>query len=119
MHSGIVVVFCGLVELHETVIPRPYPLSGDTNTVLQSGVDLLEIDASPRFIPSLRMVVDVGEWDEARFVLPGGQSGNPLSPHYDDMLPLWRKGEGVPIAWSPDRVETATRKTLSLTPLPG
>ena len=25
------------------------------------------------------------------FVLPGGQSGNPLSPHYDDLFPLWRR----------------------------
>ena len=32
-------------------------------------------------------------WERVRFVLCGGQSGNPLSNHYDDQLPLWREGE--------------------------
>ena len=97
----------------------PIPWGGDANTVSQAAAFTEEPTANPMVIASLRMVIDVGKWEESRFILPGGQSGNPLSPHYDDMLPLWRKGEGVPIAWSPDRVETATRKTLSLTPLPG
>ena len=65
---------------------------------------------------SLRMVIDVGAWDNSRYVLPGGQSGNPLSPHYDDQLQLWLRGEGVPIAWSEAAVEAATRKVLRLEP---
>ena len=52
-----------------------------------------------------------------RYVLPGGQSGDPSSPHYDDMLPLWSRGEGVAIAWSPEAVERATLSELSLLPL--
>lgn len=36
-------------------------------------------------------------WDATRVALPGGQSGNPLSPHYDDLLAVWRRGEGVPL----------------------
>ncbi len=49
--------------------------------------------------------------------MPGGQSGNPLSPHYDDLLPLWLKGEAVPIPWSAEAVRVATRNTLRLLPL--
>lgn len=94
----------------------PFPIGGDTNTILQSAVDPLDLDAPPRFIPSLRMVIDVGEWDEARFVLPGGQSGNPLSRHYDDQLPYWLRGEGLRMAWSDEAVERAAVKTLKLTP---
>ena len=47
-----------------------------------------------------------------RFVLPGGQSGNPLSPHYDDLFELYRRGEGVPIAFTPQEMKanTMTRK---------
>ncbi len=67
-------------------------------------------------IASLRVIVDVGAWDNSRFVLPGGQSGNPLSPHYDDLFPLWRRGEGIPIAWSDEEVRRATRETLELLP---
>ena len=65
-------------------------------------------------IASLRVVVDVGAWDNSRFVLPGGQSGNPLSPHYDDLFPLWRRGEGIPVAWSEEEVRRATRETLEM-----
>ena len=62
------------------------------------------------------MVVDVGAWSNSRFSLPGGQSGNPLSPHYDDLLPLWLRGDGVPIAWTEDEVRQATVQTLELAP---
>ncbi len=67
-------------------------------------------------IASLRMVVDVGAWHNSRFSLPGGQSGNPLSPHYDDLLPLWQRGEGVPIAWTEEEIRQAAMQTLELIP---
>ena len=60
----------------------------------------------------------MGSWDEARFVLPGGQSGNPLSPHYDDMLSLWLKGESLSLAWSDERIGQVAVKTLTLLPAP-
>lgn len=62
------------------------------------------------------MVVDVGDWDAARFVLPGGESGNPCSPHYDDMLPLWQRGETVPLPFTEAAVAAATKETLRLEP---
>jgi penicillin amidase len=39
-----------------------------------------------------RGVYDLADLDDARFIIAGGQSGNPLSPHYADQLPLWRDG---------------------------
>ena len=97
----------------------PFPIGGDTNTILQSAVNPLDLDAPSWIIPSLRMVIDVGEWDEARFVLPGGQSGNPLSVHYDDQLPYWLRGEGLRMAWSDDAVDRAVVSTLRLAPRSG
>jgi penicillin amidase len=61
----------------------------------------------------------VGEWENSRYSLPGGQSGNPLSPHYDDLLPLWERGEGVPIAWGEEAVAEGTREVLRLGPHQG
>ena len=52
----------------------------------------------------------------SRFSLAGGQSGNPLSPHYGDLFELWRRGEGVPIPWAESEVAAATRDTLVLEP---
>ena len=45
------------------------------------------------FGPSWRMVVELGDEIEAYGVYPGGQSGNPGSPFYDNMLDHWVKGE--------------------------
>jgi len=89
----------------------PFPWGGDSNTVSQAG------GSNPAVIASLRFVVEVGDWDNARFVLPGGQSGNPFSPHYDDMLPLWQRGEGVPIAYSQEAVYSASVEALRLEPM--
>jgi penicillin amidase len=94
----------------------PYPWGGDTNTVNQAAVNPADPASTVLVIASLRMAVDVGHWDASRYVLPGGQSGNPLSPHYDDQLALFLRGEGVPIAWSEEAIEAAAREVLRLEP---
>lgn len=43
--------------------------------------------------PSWRMVVALGPTPKAYGVYPGGQSGNPGSPYYLNMLETWRKGQ--------------------------
>ena len=78
----------------------PFECPGDVNTVAQAGTIGEDPLASPGVVPSMRMVLDVGDWDRSLFSLPGGQSGNPLSPHYDDLLPAWLEGTGVPIPWT-------------------
>ena len=96
----------------------PIPWGGDANTVSQAGVDPRDAVGNPLVCASMRMVLDVGNWDDNIFVLPGGQSGNPLSPHYGDQFGLWARGQGITIPWSTDAVERATVSTLSLTPQP-
>ena len=97
----------------------PFPWGGDENTIGQRAINLFKPTGNARGIASLRMVIDVGNWDASRYILPGGQSGNPLSPHYADQLPLWQQGEGVAIAWSPAQVEQAAKTSLRLVPKPG
>jgi penicillin amidase len=43
--------------------------------------------------PSWRMVVEMGDTVKAWGVYPGGQSGTPGSPFYDDGIEKWSKGE--------------------------
>ncbi|GAA4468489.1 penicillin acylase family protein [Nibrella saemangeumensis] len=43
--------------------------------------------------PSWRMVVALGPQPKAYGVYPGGQSGNPGSPYYLNLLETWRRGE--------------------------
>ena len=44
---------------------------------------------------SLRAIFDLAALDRSRFVIAGGQSGNPVSGHYADFAPLWRDGQYV------------------------
>jgi penicillin amidase len=46
---------------------------------------------------SLRFIVDVGQWKQARFILSSGQSGHLFSPHYQDQMSLWRNGRTISI----------------------
>ena len=94
----------------------PFPWGGDSDTVSQAASTMGAPSEGVSVVASLRMVIDVGNWDASRFVLPGGQSGNPLSTHYSDMLPLWRRGTGVPIAWSAEEVNRAAVKELRILP---
>ncbi len=65
---------------------------------------------------SFRMVLDVGNWDQSVTVNTPGQSGDPFSPHYRDLAPLWVSGEYVPLVYSREAVERAAREAIRLTP---
>jgi len=43
--------------------------------------------------PSWRMVIELGKTPKGHGVYPGGQSGNPGSPFYDNMLDAWAEGK--------------------------
>lgn len=43
--------------------------------------------------PSWRMVVAMGKEPRGYGIYPGGQSGNPGSPHYDDFIEDWSRGK--------------------------
>ncbi len=43
--------------------------------------------------PSWRMVVELGKMPKGHGVYPGGQSGNPGSPYYDNMVDTWAQGK--------------------------
>jgi penicillin G amidase len=94
----------------------PVPWGGDADTISQAAAPPLAPLADTDNIASLRAVFDVGAWHNSRFCLPGGQSGNPLSPHYADQFPLWRRGEGVPIAFTEEEVAAAAVEALELRP---
>ena len=67
---------------------------------------------------SYRMVLDVGNWDQSVAVNTPGQSGDPYSPHYRDLFPLWAGGDYFPLAFSDAAVDAAARDVIDLTPAP-
>jgi len=66
--------------------------------------------------PSVRVVVDVGNWDNSKAVNHPGQSGDPDSPHYRDLAQMWRNGQYFPLLYSRKAVENATEKRIKLVP---
>ena len=92
----------------------PVPRSGDGNVLQATGV---EGDSfAQRSGASYREIFDLGDWDRARVINAPGQSGQPASPHYDDLLPLWREGKYFPLVYTKPAVDRETTDTLELTP---
>jgi penicillin G amidase len=65
---------------------------------------------------SFRMVIDVGNWDQSVTINTRGQSGDPYSPHYRDLAPLWAGGEYVPLLYSRESVERSASEVFRLMP---
>ncbi|PYT07643.1 MAG: hypothetical protein DMF49_07515 [Acidobacteria bacterium] len=67
-------------------------------------------------IPSARVLFDLADPDHALSVLPTGQSGHPLSPHYGDQLSMWAAGEYHPAPLTEAAARAVAVETLILTP---
>jgi penicillin amidase len=63
-----------------------------------------------------RGVYDFADPDSSVFIISTGQSGHVLSPHYDDLAQLWRRGEYVPMSLDPELARAAAVGTTVLTP---
>ncbi|NTW00133.1 MAG: penicillin acylase family protein, partial [Oscillochloris sp.] len=95
----------------------PWPTGGDIDTVCQAYTPR-NSPAGPIYIgPSYRQIIDVGNWDASRIILPAGQSGHPASRHYSDMAEAWRNGGYCPMLWSRNAVEEHTTDVLTLVPV--
>jgi penicillin amidase len=69
----------------------PSEMPGDGTTVMRVSYNRLRPFTAWE-LPSWRQVLDVGSWDNSQVVLPTGQSGHPMSPHYFDQNELWKHG---------------------------
>lgn len=63
-----------------------------------------------------RGVYDFADPDSSVFITATGQSGHPLSRHYDDLGELWRRGEYVPMSLDPELARAAGVGVTTLLP---
>lgn len=63
-----------------------------------------------------RGVYDFADPDSSVFITSTGQSGHPLSQHYDDLGELWRRGEYIPMSLDPALARAAALGVMVLTP---
>jgi penicillin amidase len=65
---------------------------------------------------SFREILDVSSWDASLVTNVPGQSGQPESPFFSNLLDMWAKDEYFPLAFSRGKVEREGEKRLRLAP---
>ena len=63
-----------------------------------------------------RGVYDFADPDSSVFIISTGQSGHPLSRHYDNLGELWRRGEYIPMSLDPALARAAAVGVTVLEP---
>lgn len=74
----------------------PYARPGDGMTV-NLGAFPLTAPFEIMVGPSYRQIVDFGDLEASRWIIAGGVSGDPRSPHYADQIDPWLRGEYQPM----------------------
>ena len=65
---------------------------------------------------SYREIFDLSDWDNSVAINVPGQSGQPGSKHFDDLLRLWSSGQYFPLRYSRNAVDAVTTDLLILHP---
>ena len=66
--------------------------------------------------PSMRMVVDLSNFDNSRTILPSGQSGHVMSKYYDDQVENWIENNMYILNFSREQVELNQKEYMFLRP---
>ncbi len=97
-------------QLNRGPLSRP----GDANTV--------NATSGPKFYQtagaSYRQIIDLADWDRSMMTNVPGESGDPASKHYDDLLQDWAWGQYHAMPFTRKAVEAATEEKLVLMPRP-
>jgi penicillin amidase len=65
---------------------------------------------------SYRQVIDLADWDRSTMTNVPGESGDPTSPHYSDLLSDWTAGRYHAMPFSRKAVDAAATERILLTP---
>jgi penicillin amidase len=109
-------------QLHQIAFRHPLAISrfdrgsiarpGDGNTVNStSGAGYRQTNGA-----SYRQILDLSDWDKSVMTNVLGESGDPESPHYSDLLDDWASGRYHPMPFTRKAVEAMTVEHLMLNP---
>ena len=93
----------------------PYPVGGGASVVNATGWRLGESYATVT-VPSMRMVIDLDDFDASTWNHLTGASGHAFNAHYTDQTADWAEGIQKPWAFTKKAVGKATVDRLVLTP---
>lgn len=94
--------------------PAGHPVGGDNDTVFAAGC-LSATGLSAVYGAVARYVFDVGAWQNCRWIVVSGASGQPESPHYMDQHKAWANCELVPMLYDWKTIASSSR-CLTLEP---
>jgi penicillin amidase len=99
-------------QQHTRAFPHPLLRDFDLGPVERSGgAGTIEADGA-----TYREILDVADWDRSQAINVPGQSGQPRSPYYDNLLEMWADNEYFPLAFSQKAVSAAAAHRLTLRP---
>jgi penicillin amidase len=91
----------------------PYPVGGGATSPNATGADE---DFATTTGPSMRMIVDLSDFDASSWNNLTGSSGHIFHPNYVDQINTWLDVQTTPWPFTPQAVAAATTNTLRLTP---
>jgi penicillin amidase len=94
------------------------PVPGDGSTVNVAHYAFRTLGYAAFHGASYRAIYDMADPEASRFMITTGQSGNVMSRHYDDLAPLWGRGEYLEIRTDWD-LSSAPEGTQTLRLQPG
>ena len=99
-------------RLHTRTFPHPFVSRFDLPTVERGGgTGTVAADGA-----SYREILDAGDWDRSVVTQVPGQSGQPESKFYGNLLPLWADNEYFPLVFSRKAVDKNAAHRLMLQP---
>ena len=99
-------------RLNRSEFPHPLASAYDLPGVERDGGG----DTVASIGATFREIIDFSNLDESRVTNAPGQSAQPGSPYYGNLLEPWSKGQYFPLRYSREAVEAAAAHTLVLTP---
>ena len=105
----------GIAPIEALFNRGPYEVGGGSSVVDATGWAIGDTFAT-QSVPSMRMVIDVADFDRSTWIHLTGTSGHAFHPNYVDQTVPWSTGEQNPWAFSPKAVAAATQDTLVLKP---
>lgn len=94
----------------------PWHVGGGSSVVDATGWDASQGFAVDR-VPSMRMVVDLSDFDRSTWINLTGASGHAFDAHYTDQTELWAAGKTRAWPFNPKAVQKAAVQTLTLRPV--
>jgi penicillin amidase len=95
--------------------PRHMPMAGDGDTVQAGGFYPMQ-GMGCHLLSVARYVFDLGDWERSTWIVPGGASGHPASPHWQDQGLLYEVHETIPMLYDWQRIAREAETVQHLSP---